>query len=119
MPRHFAALGLARCNRLLKAILTLYEQCLQDVEGVVVRPIFELMLSSLYSLYGGEGVYDEIRGQYVGEIEKLPDEGGLADAKRDLIENWEGLGSESSSGISPGRSASSSRKRASGTRGEF
>lgn len=90
MPRHFAALGLARCNRLLAGMVTLRDDELQDVAGALARPIVEVMLVSLYSLYGGHAAYDEVRGQYIAELAKFPGDDPLGQASRNLIARWTG-----------------------------
>jgi len=90
MPRHFAALGLARCNRLLTAMFALFDGELQDAGGVYARPIFETMIVSLYSLYGGETAYEEVRGAYVQQVERFSNIELLGEASKRLVEGWEG-----------------------------
>lgn len=88
MPRHFAALGLARCTRLLEAMELLTDSGCRDVAGVALRPLLEVWLASFYALYGGEEAFDVLRGAFIKQLSKLPDE-HFAAAKQ-LVDQWDG-----------------------------
>lgn len=88
MPRHFAAMGLARCRRLLQGMVALREAGVPDAAGVLFRPLWETWLVSIYALYGGDQAYEEIRDAGVEQVSKLPDT-PFAEAKQ-LLRKWPG-----------------------------
>jgi hypothetical protein len=87
MPRQFAALAVARCCRLFRAIGVLTEAGMTDLCSLPVRPLYEVMLVGFYTLYGGHDAYDEVRGAYVRELGLLPE---VAREGSSLVENWAG-----------------------------
>jgi hypothetical protein len=72
MPTFVAALGLARANRLLQAMLLMNDSDLRDVAALPLRPLFEVWLISLYSFLGGEKALDELQGAHHKQISKIP-----------------------------------------------
>lgn len=89
MPRHFAALGLARIARLVDGMLYLYDGDHADVMDAYGRSVIEVYALSLYSLYGGPNPYEHIRGSHVRDVGLLPESPEFARAKQ-LRERWEG-----------------------------
>jgi hypothetical protein len=87
MHRQFAAVALARCCRLYRAIGALNRAEMMDVCSLPVRPLYEAMLIGFYTLYGGEDAYDIVRGAYVRELRLLP---AAARAGSTLTDDWTG-----------------------------
>ena len=87
MPRHFAALGVARCCRLYRAIGVLTQAGMTDLASLPVRPLYEVVLVGFYTLYGGHDAYEEIRGAYVRDLALMPDEARRGST---LVDKWSG-----------------------------
>lgn len=88
MPRHMAAMGLARCDRLLRGMVSLREANVWDASGVLFRPLWETWLISSYCLYLGESALEDLRAAAVEQVEKLPAE-PFAEAK-EILKGWKG-----------------------------
>jgi hypothetical protein len=61
-----------------------------DVVSLLLRPVMEGMLCSLYAALGGPAAADHLRGAHVREVSKLPPDlraNTMADV---LIDNWTG-----------------------------
>jgi len=87
MPRQFAAVALARCCRLYRAIRALNRADMMDVCSLPVRPLYEAMLIGYYTLYGGDEAYDIVRGAYIRELRLLPQ---AAREGSTLTDDWTG-----------------------------
>lgn len=90
MPRHVAALGLARCNRLIKSMKVLDDQEYQDVSGILLRTLVETVFVSLYSLYGGQQARERLECAYYTQLSRMPPEHLGEDTVQMLKEKWDG-----------------------------
>jgi hypothetical protein len=77
IARQFAAVGLARNNRLLSAMLLLHGSGFPDVCGMPLRPLIEQLLVSLYCLFGGRDAYEAVRGSYVRSTRAMREAKGV------------------------------------------
>lgn len=64
MGRQLSAGGLARCRMLLEGIVVLIVGGRPDVKGVLLRPLFETWMVSLYLLLGGSEAVTHVIGDF-------------------------------------------------------
>lgn len=65
LPRHFAAMALAKAVRLCRGMLTLQGNELEDVVDATLRLVAEHTTLGMYLLYGGDAAFEEVRGAHV------------------------------------------------------
>jgi hypothetical protein len=65
LPRHFAAMALAKAVRLCRGMLTLQQNGLEDVVDATLRLVAEHATLGMYLLYGGDDAFEEVRGAHV------------------------------------------------------
>jgi Family of unknown function (DUF5677) len=87
VPRHLAAMSVARANRLLCGIRDLTDHDLDDVGGVLLRALLEVWMVGLYVLYGGDEATEHVLGAHVRSLKNL-DPGAFPSVPA-VLEEWE------------------------------
>lgn len=87
LPRHFAALALARSARLTAAMLKLRDDGMEDVSDLPLRQVAEHLSLGMYLLYGGEVAYEHLRGGYVYDLGFLDTGDG---PRPKILDTWTG-----------------------------
>lgn len=62
---------------------------MDDVSGVLLRPLIEVVLASLYGLHGGPEAHRRLCDALVRDLRKLPEGDDLAPAL-EAFADWEG-----------------------------
>lgn len=87
LPRHFAAMSLAKAVRLCRGMLTVQRNELEDIVDATLRLVAEHATLGMYLLYGGEAAFEEVRGAHVHGLARIDRATGSANH---LVAAWTG-----------------------------